>query len=1511
MAKAPEELAHVEWLGYVQPVGLVVSIPALLSAQAHINRNILPDHQRFLQCLPHDKFDQPIPELRDFAEFCRTVLGWRGSDLESVVPGDPAYSSLEIPLPEYHETLRPTHCIREYEPKDASRPWMVLIQVLPSSTPLDDAVTGDNRNWQTTPHAKFERLLRETQVPVGLLVNSTSVRLVYAPRGETSGYATFSVAEMVQVAGRPIFAALYMLLCEERLFSLGEKQRLPAVLADSRKYQNHVSNELAQQILAALYELLRGFQAADEATKGELLRAVLAEDPNHVYGGLLTVLMRLVFVLYAEDRGLISSDPVYANFYSITGLFERLRADAGRFPDTMDQRYGAWAQLLTLFRLVYEGGSHGGLSIPPRKGYLFDPDRYNFLEGRDWRTPRRMLDKSAPVPRVPDGVIFRVLNNLLILDGERLSYRTLDVEQIGSVYETMMGFGLEVAQGRSIAVKPKKSHGAPTTINLERLLATKPAERNKWLKANTDQELAGQSATALKDAATVDDLLAALDRRIAKNVTANVVTKGTMVFQPSDERRRSGSHYTPRSLTEPIVRTTLRPILEQLGKQPTPDQVLALNVCDPAMGSGAFLVEVCRQLGDELVKAWRIHKCIPKLPPDEDELLLARRLVAQQCLYGVDKNPMAVDLSKLSLWLATLAKDHPFTFLDHSLRCGDSLVGLSREQIAAFHWQPPAKRAEDSVWFGDPIAAKMKTVTEYRQRILAARDDKPYEQLRQELDVADEALSLARLTGDCVIAAYFSADKDRGRIAKLDTLARQLVKYIGPQGKAEERQPLTEALSTLQGGAHPLPPFHWQIEFPEVFTVDAKGKSTGGFDVIVGNPPFAGKNTIGAGNRDGYLDWLKALHVESHGNADLVAHFFRRAFNLLRHGGTFGLIATNTIAQGDTRSSGLRWICTNQGTIYAAKKRLKWPGQAAVVVSVVNVCRGTLPGPFVLDNREVSIITAYLFHAGGHENPATLQANSGLSFQGTILLGMGFTFDDTDKDGVANPLSLMRALCDRNPTNRDRIFPYIGGDEVNNVPDQSHYRFAIDFRDFPLKKEKANWRWDDADERTRKEAIRSGVVPLDYPFQVAADWPELLKVLEGRVKADRQSDNREIYRRLWWQHAEKRVDLYRTIAQLDRVLVINCGATPHMSFAFLPSKTVFANTLDVFAFQDTYHFALLQSRIHEVWVRRESSSMKDDLRYAPSDCFESFPFPSLRDASVEVRGQQYYDFRAKLMIRNNEGLTKTYNRFHDPDERSADILKLRELHAAMDQAVLDAYGWHDLAQTATREFLLDYEEDEGDEEESSNRRRKKPWRYRWPDEFRDEVLARLLALNAERAEQERLAGLAAENAVAASKPTKAEPSRQKSRKAVAGDLPGGLLERDRERFYIWMLLRAWRKPLNRHALDAGLILMLNDELRAGLLGGSKSKKKAKQARIVDGLDYLLQEMAIQKHISIDNSGPQQILNILPNAPPTDSAPDDDLTRLKEVKLFFSQEIARGNVTESQEHLDAKPDLVST
>ena len=201
---------------------------------------------------------------RDFAHLTRTVFNWRESDFEAVTPGDARFAAVEITLPEYHETLRPSHVVRESEPKDSSHPWMMLVQVLPATVHLDTVATADNRHWQATPQAKFERLLRETRVPLGLLTNGRAIRIVYAPSVATAITFPPRARTSSTTRGRAIFAALHMLLRQERLFTGDEKQRLPAILADSRKYQNVVSTKLAEQVLAALYELIRGFQAADD-----------------------------------------------------------------------------------------------------------------------------------------------------------------------------------------------------------------------------------------------------------------------------------------------------------------------------------------------------------------------------------------------------------------------------------------------------------------------------------------------------------------------------------------------------------------------------------------------------------------------------------------------------------------------------------------------------------------------------------------------------------------------------------------------------------------------------------------------------------------------------------------------------------------------------------------------------------------------------------------------------------------------------------------------------------------------------------------------------------------------------------------------------------------------------------------------------------------------------------------------------------------------------------------------
>lgn len=1011
---------------------------------------------------------------------------------------------------------------------------------------------------------------------------------------------------------------------------------------------------------------------------------------------------------------MLPEDETFLRYYSLGGLYERLREDAALFPDTMDQRFGAWAQLLVLFRMVYDGADSGAMKLPKRHGALFDPDRFKFLEGRPIGGARQIHERVEP-PFVPDGTIYRALEKLLVLDGERISYRALDVEQIGSVYETMMGFRLETATGRSVAIKAQEKHGAPTLVDLEALLREPATKREKWLLASADRTLSETVKKRVTAAETLEDLHAALVPVIDSAATPDLTLQGAMVLQPSEERRRSGSHYTPRALTEPIVRTTLEPILARLGGQgrpPQPAQILDLKICDPAMGSGAFLVEACRQLGGALVEAWRYHGEVPAIPPDEDEVILARRLIAQRCLYGVDRNPVAVDLSKMALWLVTLAKDHALTFVDHALRHGDSLVGLSRKQIEAFHWDPEAPRFQAG-FETMPVRQHVAKVAALRLRIREAGDRVSDWELRDLWDEAQSELGKVRLLGDLVLAAYFTGESPKAREGKRGEYAGAVA-----SGDAER---FRSWLEEWRHAEEPLVPFHWEIEFPEVFQREAPG-----FDAFVGNPPFMGGSKISSSLGAAYLDWVLNLHEGSHGNADIVAHFFRRAFNLLREGGAFGLIATNTIAQGDTRATGLRWICLHGGEVFVARRRMKWPGLAAVVVSVVHVMKGTFQGPKRLDEHEVATITAFLFHRGGHESPARLQANEERSFLGTKVYGQGFIFDDKDTKGT--PLAEMRALIEKDPRNQDAIFPYIGGEEVNTSPTHAHHRYVINFG-----------------ERAEDECRRR--------------WPDLMAIVETKVKPERMRNKREIRKKYWWRFGETTPALFAAIAQLDRVLV-NSLVTTHLVFARLPSRAVYSHKLCVFPDSDYDSFCVLQSRPHEIWARFLSSTLGDALNYSPSDCFETFPFPEHSHGSPELdtTGKACYEFRASLMVRNNEGLTMTYNRFHDPDERDPEIVMLRELHASMDRAVLDAYGWSDIPTDC--EFLLDYQIDEvwGD--------KKKPFRYRWPDEVRDEVLARLLELNAERATEEARSGAQ----VATKRRSKKGPAKRASKELDVGRL---------------------------------------------------------------------------------------------------------------------------------------------
>jgi hypothetical protein len=387
-----------------------------------------------------------------------------------------------------------------------------------------------------------------------------------------------------------------------------------------------------------------------------------------------------------------------------------------------------------------------------------------------------------------------------------------------------------------------------------------------------------------------------------------------------------------------------------------------------------------------------------------------------------------------------------------------------------------------------------------------------------------------------------------------------------------------------------------------------------------------------------------------------------------------------------------------------------------------------------LDGRDVGRISAYLVEGELDRSPARLASNLRKAFSGSIPLGLGFIFDDeAATKGLASYISDMKQLIARNPANGERIFPFIGGEDVNTHPRHAYDRYVIDFADFPLLRDPQMSSWASMDERDQENCVRLGAVPSDYPCPVAGDWPDLLDIVRRLVKPKRDLDKREPRRLRWWRFAERAVGLYAAIQGHERVVVAS-RISSQPSFTFLRTNCVIDVTLNTFVFSSSAMLAVLQARSHEIWARLLASSMKDDLRYTPSDCFETFPLPLGFDGSPELEsiGCAYYDHRAALMVARSEGMTKTYNRFHDPTETAEDIQRLRDLHAEMDCAVLETYDWRDLAARAQPIFL-----DETNEDDHAYQ-----GRLFWPSDFRDEVLARLLALNAERHADELRRGVA-------------------------------------------------------------------------------------------------------------------------------------------------------------------------
>lgn len=939
---------------------------------------------------------------------------------------------------------------------------------------------------------------------------------------------------------------------------------------------DEIARKIGEQVQGAVDVLVRRWDRAD-AENG---RKLLPPNSNELYEAGVTVMMRLLVVLFAEHRGLLpQGHPVYDRDFAL----EALRGT----PQT--ERGYAWKRLLSLFRAIHGGFESKTLRIPAWKSALFDPDRFPFLE--------------EPATEIDDNTVL-VLLTALALDGEDAAsspgYRTLDIEVIGHVYESLLEntvkrldeITLAFEAGRSaksanIPLSALESAASEDGKNLVALIRhhTKKSESvlRKALAAPLSPLLETRLASVCAGRPGLFERIRPYGNLLRLDAGGDPVVggEGSYAVTPGPRRRETGTHYTPKPLTAEIVETALEPLVyESFSNEKSSGarrlkgsgEILSLKICDPAMGSGAFLLQACRRLGDWLVEAREAEENgektgLPTLPAEPDRRLpAALRLVAEHCLYGVDINPSAVELAKLSIGLLTMSKEGPPETLERRFRHGDALLGLPFPERSDFVLPDVRRRPDADALVDAVLKAKGRGV-----------------ELRKNFDtLANPARSLGS-------------------------------------------EPTDTAKRTS---------FHWPLEFPDVFSGE---KGQGGFDVILGNPPFLGGRKMRGTFGEGYLHWLLFLWPHASLNADLCVFFFLRAAMLLKDGGSLCFLATDTIGQGDSARTGLLFLTEKAGfRIGRARSAFHWPGRATVVTALVALRKGEWPGKPFLDGRAVDRITAVLDEGDRWGDARTLKENVAINFQGSVLAGRGFVLTPEEAGAFAS----------QRPANRRALFPFLGGNDLNTSPTLAASRRVIDFRDFPL----------------------------EY---CEREWPELLDRIRRLVKPLRDKAARAAHRRYWWQHGDKRPALYERIRKHEFVFAL-VRHSKHLALARISTGQVFQESLCLLDLPDWTAFAAIQSSIHDAWARRGSSTLGEGLRYTPSDYFDTFPFLHLKSPDMERLGEEYHARRREIMLAENEGLTAIYNRFHRPEESDAGIVRLRDLHRRMDEAVTAAYGWNDL-----------------------------------------------------------------------------------------------------------------------------------------------------------------------------------------------------------------------------------------
>jgi hypothetical protein len=1347
--RGPTPAASIDdWLNLVDPDGAFLTPGQLRAAFPHGFDPMPADQRADLRAQVADATTDPASAAALRQWLLATVLEWG----DQLAEGQQLPATSLVRAAEHGVHLRPDQALLDVDDANLIR---LAVFDWPNGTRLDRrpdvAVAGDT--WPASPVQRAETWCRESGVPLALVTDDDQWVLVWAPRGAPAASCRWRISDLADE--RILQAGFISLLGARRFFAVQTDETLEALFRSAADAEAEITKGLGLSVRRSVELLVAATSRDDVAHDGAVLRGVSATE---VYEASVTVLMRLVFLLFAEERRLLpAEDPLWAESYSVLTLRDDLRTSAVRDgEDALERRSTAWHRLLATFRAVHGGVNHDRLTLPAYGGSLFDPDRFPFLEGR--RAPDHLVVSGVDLGPAGDAVegpgrpvaiddrtVLAILDALLTIEvksgrtkaAQRVSYKALDVEQIGHCYEGLLDHGASPIDVLALGlVGPDGAEPEVWIEDLETRLALGQDVLCEWL---SDKDRCGKSASALAsllakqpegidlarlrvacghDDGTVARVLPlwGLIRTDLRGLPI-VLLPGSQYVTQTSTRRNMGAQYTTKALAEEVVQYALEPLVYVPGPQNeadpekwqlrTPAQILDLRVCDPAVGSGAILTAAGRYLADRLIEAvaqygsgegtFAERLADLAAAPAEEQIVLARREIVDHCLYGVDKNPVAVEMAKLSLWLTTMARERPFTFLDHSIQVGDALLGITDlEQLRWLHLDPSQRKGVggfETLAVGERIEEATALASRLRElSVVTLRDANEKQRLHDELR---STLADLVVVSDAVVGAALST-AGKGGVSMEDRIGSQLLRVrtaLDLGGSDLERSAALAALRGIAAGwlradlpdAQPAPwermCLHWPLAFPDVFLADGRC----GFDGVVANPPFLGGKRISGANGIAYREYLaNVVAAGTSGSADLAAYFLLRMCEVASSVGT---LATNTISQGDTREVGLDRLLAGGWTIHRALKSEPWPNEANLEIAKIWLTAKQWQGTRTLNGiRMTQGVTASLEPASRTVGPPrTLLSNTGQSFIGSYVNGIGFVLDPEEA----------RYLIETDQRNAQVVMPYLSGADLNDDPQQRPSRWVINF--------------------------------FDWPIERAQQYPACFEIVERLVHPERSRVNRKAHRERWWIYGDKRPALYAAMSSLERVLAITLVSKLALP-AWVPTGQVIAHKCVVFPVEDDAVFGLLTSSFHWWWTVRWSSSLGGvgNINYSPSDVFETLPKPSSDSpawAGVSDAGRDLDKYRAALMVQSRLGLTKTYNRVHSPVELDAEIAELRDLHVRLDRAVSDAYGWSDLD--------LDHHHWETPQ----------GVRFTVSPAAKDELLDRLLELNHQRHAEEVAAGL--------------------------------------------------------------------------------------------------------------------------------------------------------------------------